>query len=184
MPCAARVRPGSSLLYVRCGRLSLGGLRFHAVVTEGGSPVPGRIIDMHQHLISENTADHLAGTYAQLGVEKALLAGIPPTQIPGDNEAVLAATRKYRNLFLTLGGLDLEREPVLRSDRGAIEVSFAGVPRLAALVVADPRVQEPGSHGCPAEDFLRERRAGRQDPGSHSGLRNADGRTQPAPRIA
>ena len=71
--------------------------------------MPRRIIDMHQHLIKDNSADALAETYARLGVEKALLAGVPSSQIPGDNEEVLAATKKYPKLFLALGGFDLDR---------------------------------------------------------------------------
>jgi len=92
--------------------------------------VAGKIIDMHQHLINANTPDALAETYGRLGVEKALLVGVPPTQIPGDNEAVLAATRKYPKLFLGLVGFDLDTmspaELPRFHDEGFIGVKFIG----------------------------------------------------------
>jgi hypothetical protein len=85
---------------------------------------------MHQHLIKDNAADELAETYARLGVEKALLAGVPSTQIPGDNEAVLAATKKYPKLFLALGGLDPDKmgpADVQRfHDSGYVGLKFIG----------------------------------------------------------
>ena len=89
-----------------------------------------RIIDMHQHLIKDNPADLLAETYARLGVEKALLAGVPSSQIPGDNEAVLAATKKYPKLFLALVGFDLDRmgpaDLPRFHDAGFIGIKFIG----------------------------------------------------------
>lgn len=62
---------------------------------------------MHQHLDGVNTADAMAAEYTRLGVEKAVLLGAPPRRTPGNNEAVLAAHRKYPDLFVPFVGFDL-----------------------------------------------------------------------------
>jgi len=67
-----------------------------------------RVIDMHQHLVGPNTADAMAEHYATLGVEKVVLQALPPRREPGNNEAVLAAHRKYPDLFVPFVGFDLD----------------------------------------------------------------------------
>jgi uncharacterized protein len=66
-----------------------------------------KIIDMHQHLGGADAVE-LAETYARLGVERAVLLGMPPRRVPNDNEQVLAAARKYPKLFVPFVGFDLD----------------------------------------------------------------------------
>lgn len=89
-----------------------------------------RIIDMHQHIGGENTADALAATYKGLGVVKALLAGLPPSREPGNNEAVLEAWRKYPDLFMPYIGFEMDGMGLHDLD-DAKEAGFVGVKFIA-----------------------------------------------------
>lgn len=68
-----------------------------------------KIIDLHQHLDTNTDPEPLVETYACLGVVKAVLLGMPPARMPGSNEAVLKAARKYPDLFIPFVGFDLDR---------------------------------------------------------------------------
>jgi len=67
----------------------------------------GKIIDIHQHL-GDVDAGALVETYAQLGVVKAVLLGQQPSRRPGENEKVLAAAKRYPDLFIPFAGFDLD----------------------------------------------------------------------------
>ena len=85
---------------------------------------------MHQHLDDSNSADTLAETYGGLGVEKAVLLGMPPRRVPKDNENVLAAARKYPKLYVPFVGFDLdEMRPAdlgRFQDAGFVGIKFIG----------------------------------------------------------
>ena len=67
------------------------------------------IIDMHQHLSEENTAEALAETYHELGVDRAVLQGLPPNRAPGNNEKVLEASRNFPGLLVPFFGFAFDR---------------------------------------------------------------------------
>lgn len=104
--------------------------------------MPNRIIDMHQHLSDESVADAMAEEYARLGVVQAVLLGLPPRREPGNNEAVLAAARKYPGLYVPFVGFDLdEMEPddLLRFR----DVGFAGVKFIGPAKAYNDRAYFP-----------------------------------------
>jgi predicted TIM-barrel fold metal-dependent hydrolase len=88
------------------------------------------VIDMHQHLSKENTVETLADVYSSLGVEKAVLLGLPPRREPGNNEAVLQAARKKPELFIPFFGFDLDEmtpDDLSRAkDAGFVGAKFIG----------------------------------------------------------
>ncbi len=92
-----------------------------------------RIIDMHQHLHQTNTAEAMAEEYARLGVEKVVLQAWPPRRVPGNNDDVLAAHRKYPDLFVPFVGFDLdEMKPddlVRFQEEGFVGIKFIGPSR-------------------------------------------------------
>lgn len=69
-----------------------------------------KIIDIHQHLHANTVTEPepLAEEYARLGVVKAVLLGLQPARIPGNNETVLNAAKKYPDLFIPFVGFDLD----------------------------------------------------------------------------
>jgi len=69
-----------------------------------------KIIDMHQHIDSEATADAMAREYNRLGVVKAVLLGLPRTREPGNNDVVLAAAGKYPNLYVPFAGPEMDQD--------------------------------------------------------------------------
>jgi uncharacterized protein len=70
-----------------------------------------RVIDIHQHLHANTVTspEPLVEAYARLGVEKAVLLGLPPVRRPGNNVAVLQAAKDYPDLFIPFAGVDLDR---------------------------------------------------------------------------
>ena len=92
-----------------------------------------RVIDVHQHLSVTNTADVMAEEYGRLGVEKVVLQALPPRREPGNNDAVLAAHRKYPQLFVPFVGFDLDamkpQELERFRDEGFVGIKFIGPGR-------------------------------------------------------
>ena len=68
-----------------------------------------RIIDCHQHLHGEGSADQMAEEYGRLGVEKVVLLGMPPKRHKTSNADVLDAARKYPDLYIPFVGFDLDK---------------------------------------------------------------------------
>ena len=89
-----------------------------------------KIIDMHQHIRGAGDAGPMAETYADLGVEKAVLLGLPPNREPGNNEVVLEAWRKFPDLYVPFFGCDLDGmapDDLDRArDQGFVGVKFIG----------------------------------------------------------
>jgi hypothetical protein len=81
---------------------------------------------MHVHLTEENTADALASTYRELGVDRAVLQALPPKREPGNNDAVLQAARDYPDLLVPFFGFDLDDMEPDQLD-AAKKAGFAGV---------------------------------------------------------
>jgi len=67
-----------------------------------------RVVDMHQHLNKNNTADALAAEYKDLGIEKCTLMAMPPNRVPENNQDTLDAYKKYPDLFVPFFGFDLD----------------------------------------------------------------------------
>ena len=90
-----------------------------------------RIIDMHQHL--GDAPDELAEEYNRLGVERAVLLGMPPNRKPGDNDGVLQAAEKYPDLYIPFAGFDATEtgpDDVTRlHDAGFVGLKFIGPSR-------------------------------------------------------
>ena len=66
-------------------------------------------IDMHQHLWSVEDAEAMAREYERLGVVKAVLLGLPPRRVPGNNEVVLEAAKRFPDLFIPYAGIDIDQ---------------------------------------------------------------------------
>jgi hypothetical protein len=67
------------------------------------------IIDVHQHLPSDGRLDARVETCRRAGIVKAVLLGVSPERMPGNNEGVLAASRAYPDLFVPFYGVPMER---------------------------------------------------------------------------
>lgn len=74
----------------------------------GDNDVPEKSIDMHQHIYSVAAAGVMAEEYHRLGVERAVLLGLPPSREPGNNEIVLAASKKHPDLYIPFAGPDMD----------------------------------------------------------------------------
>jgi len=85
-----------------------------------------QVIDMHQHLDDMRDAAPLAEAYAACGVRKAVLLGHPPNQVPGNNEIVLEASRRFAELYVPFMGFDLDGMRAEDVDR-ARDAGFAGL---------------------------------------------------------
>ena len=89
-----------------------------------------RIIDMHQHVGDE--ADAMAEEYGRLGVVKAVLLGLPAGREPGENERVLAASRKYPDLYVPFVGPEMDEDGPDDLTRFRDE-GFSGIKFIAPL---------------------------------------------------
>lgn len=92
-----------------------------------------KIIDIHQHLEAAADTDQMAEEYGRLGVVKAVLLGLPPKRLPGNNDLLLAAAKQYPKLFVPFAGFDLDAmtaADVTRfRDAGFKGIKFIGVRR-------------------------------------------------------
>ena len=70
-------------------------------------PLP--IIDFHQHAPPAGELDKRVEACARAHIEKAVLLGLPSSRVPGDNEAVLAASRSCPELFVPFYGVEFDR---------------------------------------------------------------------------
>lgn len=66
------------------------------------------IIDMHQHVPPADELDERVEACRSANIVKAVLLGLPPSHEPGDNEAVLAASRAYPDLFVPFFGVAMD----------------------------------------------------------------------------
>lgn len=92
-----------------------------------------RIIDMHHHLFEPEPLDATAEEYNRLGVEKAVIAAVPPRRVPDSNRVALAAHKKYPDLFVPFVGFDLDgmRPGELKGfqEEGFVGIKFIGPSR-------------------------------------------------------
>ena len=92
--------------------------------------VARRIIDMHHHLFDAGPMDATAEEYGRLGVEKAVIAAVPPRRVPDSNRIALAAQKKYPDLFVPFVGFDLD-EMKPGELKGFREEGFVGIKFIA-----------------------------------------------------
>jgi hypothetical protein len=92
-----------------------------------------RIIDMHQHIQNAAETDPMAEAYADLGVVKAVLLGLPPNREPGNNDLVLDAWRRHPDLYVPFFGYDMDGmtpdELNRARDEGFVGIKFIGPRR-------------------------------------------------------
>jgi len=92
-----------------------------------------KIIDMHQHLVSESDFEPLTQAYERAGVVKAVLLGIQSRRWPDNNELVLSAAQRMPELYIPFVGHDLDAcgpDDLTRSrDQGYVGVKFIAPDR-------------------------------------------------------
>lgn len=71
--------------------------------------MPHAIVDVHQHLPSDGNLDGRIEACRRVGIVKAVLLGVPEDRLPGNNEAVLAASRICPELFVPFYGVSMDR---------------------------------------------------------------------------
>ncbi len=109
---------------------------------------------MHHHLGKVSSADALAEEYRRLGVVKAVLLGSPPSRRADSNGAVMAAHKKYPDLFVPFFGFDLGEVGPDDLDR-AREEGFVGIKFIGPRKAYDdpsyfPIYQRAAELGMPA----------------------------------
>jgi len=75
------------------------------------------IIDTHQHLFRDNTAELVAEACRRVGIVKAVVLGLPERRVPGNNAAVLQAARDFPELFVPFAAIDLDTDSAAAVDR-------------------------------------------------------------------
>lgn len=68
-----------------------------------------QLIDFHQHVPAAAELDQRVEACRRANIVKAVLLGLPPKRVEGDNAAVLAASRRYPELFIPFYGGDMDR---------------------------------------------------------------------------
>ena len=89
-----------------------------------------KIIDFHQHAPPVGELDQRVAACHRANIVKAVLLGLPPDRVPGDNEAILAAYRACPELFIPFYGGEMDSmtpdDITRRRDQG-----FAGLKFIA-----------------------------------------------------